>query len=528
MAYLKWFSARLGALLASYGVVMLAVVWVLAAAASLWVLRWVYRQLRVFCYAHNWSLLYLMLGILYQLGQQCIWLTLGRWLCQLAGSYYLRGVLIGYVGVTYKVVLLFLAIRALVRFLNSIRTHFLLGQASHGALELELATWMLRLLHGLLLAVFAVGVLLLLETPLPLSPLFMSVVECLLAGTAAIVLLYLLYVLLSQYGERMAGRGHFKRYIFLEALYLPLMWLVVGMVYVFSTARLSAAYLALGLSYADVLLVCLFWTLYRGSVLLEEQLLLGNLTEQYPDKGRVQTTGKVSRIVIVLLLAFFFLLLRGYETGSIPHLLGGSALGIGLAAREIIANYLSGAVIYMEGKFKVGEWIYSADGQVQGTIEYIGLRSTDIRTFDKRLLTVPNSFFSANSIVNASRMTHRRISETIPVERMAPQRLDSIIHEVRLLLQNHPGIDPTQLLMVHFSAFGESALNVHMYAFTKTRDWKTYRNVQQDVFLKTIQIVHKHGGALAFPTRTLQLAQLPDKTPQADPAQEPTAGYPRG
>ncbi len=469
-------------------------------------LRGVYNMLRRFAYEHNWSLLYLLTGNLYRFSVQVIWLTMVKVLYDLLATRYpaLPGPY--YAMVAHQVLILYAGIWALLRFLNKIREHFLLGQASQGFLELQLATVMLRLLYGLLAMVFGLGSLYILDTPIPFSPIFSAIVKCILVWTCGIIVLYLLYVLLNQYGEDMARRGHYKRYVFLKGLYMPLMWTVMTLVYIFSVATLRVQYLALGIHYTEVLVFCFFWTFYRGTVLLEEQLLLGHLTERYPDKGLVQTTGKFSRIVIVIMMTLVFFSLRGYEIATISTFLGGSALGVGFAAREIIANYLSGAIMYFEGKFKVGEWIYSVDQQVEGTIEYIGLRTTDIRTFEKRLLTVPNSFFSSTSIINASRMTHRRIKETIPIERTEPATVEKIIQEVRVLLQNHPGIDPTQALMVHFTSFGASALNVNLYAFTKTRDWKTYRNVQQDIFLKTIKIVKHHGGALAFPTRKLQLS----------------------
>ena len=143
------------------------------------------------------------------------------------------------------------------------------------------------------------------------------------------------------------------------------------------------------------------------------------------------------------------------------------------------------------------------------------MRTTDIRTFDKRLLTVPNGFFSSSSIINASRMTNRRVLQTIGIQRTRSEVIDKITQAIRVMLQNHPGIDQSQTLMVHFVSFATSSLDINIYAFTKTKDWKTYRNVQQDVFLKSIQLIEQHGGALAFPTRVLQVPREEKERRQA-------------
>ena len=155
-----------------------------------------------------------------------------------------------------------------------------------------------------------------------------------------------------------------------------------------------------------------------------------------------------------------------------------------------------------EGNFKVGDWIYSTDKRVEGVIEYMGMRTTTLRTLDKRVLYIPNSFFSTANLVNASKMTNRRIDKVIPIERVPADKMDKITQELRDMLQNHPDIDPYLATMAHLTAFGSSSLNVSIRAFTKTKDLKTYRTIQQDLFLKVMEIIEKHGATLA-PTNIL-------------------------
>ncbi|MEL6413005.1 MAG: mechanosensitive ion channel family protein, partial [Bacteroidota bacterium] len=184
---------------------------------------------------------------------------------------------------------------------------------------------------------------------------------------------------------------------------------------------------------------------------------------------------------------------------------GGSAIVVGIAAHQILANYFGGVLIYSDRHFRVGDWIYSPDKEIEGTVENIGWRATQIRTFDKRPLYVPNAAFSSIIVVNASRMTNRRIKETVGIRYEDAKVLDPITKDIRAMLQGHPGIDQRQTLLVHFTEFAPSSLNINIYTFTKTQDWKAYLDVQQDVFLKIIDIVNQHGASMAFPTRTILL-----------------------
>ena len=71
--------------------------------------------------------------------------------------------------------------------------------------------------------------------------------------------------------------------------------------------------------------------------------------------------------------------------------------------------------VYLDRPFAVGDWVRSPDREIEGTVENIGWRVTRIRTFDKRPLYIPNSIFSQIAVENPSRMSNRRIKETIGI-----------------------------------------------------------------------------------------------------------------
>lgn len=245
-------------------------------------------------------------------------------------------------------------------------------------------------------------------------------------------------------------------------------------------------------------LILLLWTLIRFIKLFEAQLLQGNFKSQATDKTTIQAAGKILRVAVFITVALLILPVLGIHVTGIIAFASGSAIIVGIAAQQIIANYFGGIVVLADRHFKVGDWIYSPDRNIEGVVEYIGWRSTHVRTFDRRLLYVPNSIFSSIVIVNGSRMTNRRIKDTINVRYEDAHVTSKILKEVNSMLQTQPGLDKSRRLAVHFNEFGSFSMKLTIYAFTKTVDWQQYRDIQQDIFLKIIKIIHDNGAQIAI------------------------------
>ena len=170
--------------------------------------------------------------------------------------------------------------------------------------------------------------------------------------------------------------------------------------------------------------------------------------------------------------------------------------------------------IYLDRPFVVGEWIRSPDKEIEGTVEYIGWRHTRVRAFNKNPIYVPNALFTNIVVENPTRMTNRRIKETVGIRYDDLAQMAPIVADVRAMLQSHPEIDTGQTLIVNFNTFGPSSLDIYIYTFTRTKEWVRYHEIKQDVLLKVADIIARHGAEIAFPTRTLhiesQSAAMPD------------------
>ncbi len=248
----------------------------------------------------------------------------------------------------------------------------------------------------------------------------------------------------------------------------------------------------------------------------ETNLIDPRYTKNKPlDVTTVTALGKLLRVSVIITTALVVLQIFGVSVSGVLAFGGIGGLAVGFAAKDLLANFFGGLMVYLDRQFSVGDWIRSPDQEIEGTVEDIGWRLTCIRTFDKRPLYVPNSTFTHISVENPSRMTNRRIYETIGVRYDDAEKLPAIVADVKKMLQVHDELDMNQTLIVNFNAFAESSLDFFIYTFTKTTDWVRYHEIKQDVLFKVLEIIESHDAECAFPTSTVHLPDAISLEPQS-------------
>ena len=228
--------------------------------------------------------------------------------------------------------------------------------------------------------------------------------------------------------------------------------------------------------------------------------------EKPADPTTVDAISKLLKASVVITAALVVLQTLGFSISGVVAFGGIGGIAIGFAAKDLLANFFGGLMIYLDRPFAVGDWIRSPDRDIEGTVEQIGWRQTRIRTFDKRPLYVPNSVFTTIAVENPSRMLNRRIKETVGIRYDDAGKMRTIVGKVKNMLKNHPEIDTGQTMIVNFNSFAPSSLDFFVYTFTKTTNWAEYHEIKQDVMLKIIDIIEKEGAECAFPTSTIHLA----------------------
>ncbi|MBL7250175.1 mechanosensitive ion channel family protein [Alloalcanivorax sp. C16-2] len=239
---------------------------------------------------------------------------------------------------------------------------------------------------------------------------------------------------------------------------------------------------------------------------IETNLVNPNRVKKPMDKTTANAVGKLLRISVMITALLIILQALGYSISGVLAFGGVGGIAVAYAAKDLLANFFGGMMVYLDKPFKVGEWVRSPDRSIEGTVEHIGWRLTRIRTFDQRPLYVPNSLFTTVVLENPSRMLNRRINEKIGIRYDDWRVMPDIVAAVRQMLIDHEDMETDhRTLIVNFDHYGDSYIEFFIYTFTKTTDWVRYHEIKQDVLMRIMHIVDEHGAEFAFPTRTLHM-----------------------
>ena len=224
------------------------------------------------------------------------------------------------------------------------------------------------------------------------------------------------------------------------------------------------------------------------------------------DRATLDAIVKLLRLSVLITAFLVALQTLGFSISGVLAFGGIGGIAVGFAAKDLLANFFGGLMIYLDRPFAVGDWVRSPDRSIEGTVERIGWRQTVIRGFDTRPLYIPNSAFASIAVENPSRMRNRQIYETIGIRYEDAGAMAAIVADVEAMLRAHDEIDTDGFLMVNFNAFAPSSLDFFIYCYTRTTLWARYHQVKQDVLLRILEIVDRHGAEIAFPTSTVHVA----------------------
>ena len=225
---------------------------------------------------------------------------------------------------------------------------------------------------------------------------------------------------------------------------------------------------------------------------------------------------KAINVALIFIGTATVLEIWGIKIGPIIAGLGLFGVAVALGAQDLFKNLIAGILIIAERRFNPGDWI-KVDGEVEGTVEIIGFRSTLIRQFDKAPVYVPNAKLSDSSLINFSQMTHRRIYWMIGVEyrtsieqlRTIRDGIDAYIHA-----SDHFDTSPAISTFVRIDRFSNSSIDLMIYCFTKTTVWGEWLAIKEALACEIKRIVETSGAAFAFPSQSLYVETLPAETPE--------------
>lgn len=213
----------------------------------------------------------------------------------------------------------------------------------------------------------------------------------------------------------------------------------------------------------------------------------------------------ILRVAIVVIGILILADLLGVPYQGVLAGLGVGGLAVALAAQSTLQNFISGITLYFDKPIAIGD--YCRFGSREGTVEFIGMRSTRIRTLDRTLVTVPNSEFSNLQIENYAKRDRTFLNTTIEVRyETTPDQMRFLLAEIRKLLIAHPLVAPDPL-RVRFDGFGDHSLNISIFAYVLTNDRSEFLAIKEDLFLRMMELVHEAGAQFAVPSMVYYEAQ---------------------
>ena len=262
--------------------------------------------------------------------------------------------------------------------------------------------------------------------------------------------------------------------------------------------------------------IFIFWLLLQ--LIVPFSFVIKKFEEQLTT-ALIDWTLKGLKILVIIIGIVAVLELWGIKVGPIIAGLGLLGVAVALGAQDLFKNLISGIMILMERRFKIGDVIHIA-GEAEGIVEQIGFRSTLIRQFDSNLVMVPNFKFAERSVTNSSRRINRRIRWIIGLEyRTTVEQLKNMRNQIKEFIdkdKNFKNDDKSYFSssFVRIDSFSDSSIDMLVQCFTNVTNWNEYIKVKETLAITIKEIVENEKAGFAFPSQSLYLESLPGNVPE--------------
>ena len=252
----------------------------------------------------------------------------------------------------------------------------------------------------------------------------------------------------------------------------------------------------------SLITILIFWLIHQ---VVEPLTYLIRRVEELLSKDLLNWVVKANKILIIFFGFAATLDIWGIKIAPIIAGLGLFGVAVALGAQDLFKNLISGVLVLVEKRFKIGDWIF-VEGVIEGIVERIGFRSTVIRKFDKSIATIPNSSFAENAVINISETTHWRISWIITLQYNSTiDQLKNIRDQIEKYIENNKDFkigDETEHA-VRIDKFSDSSIDLYVRCFTVTNEWSEWLKVKERLAVEVKKIVESNGASFAFPSTSI-------------------------
>jgi len=211
--------------------------------------------------------------------------------------------------------------------------------------------------------------------------------------------------------------------------------------------------------------------------------------------------GFIARVTLWSVLLLMILENLGFNITSLVASLGIGGVAVALASQNILGDIFASVVIAMDKPFVLGDFLIVGDAL--GTVEYIGLKTTRLRSLGGEQIVFSNAELLKYRIHNYKRMYERRVVFGFGVTYQTPlAQLEAIPSKLKEIVTAQ---QKTRFDRAHFKEFGDSSLNFEVVYFVQDPDFNLYMDIQQTINLALMRYFERERIDFAYPTRTLYL-----------------------
>ncbi len=218
----------------------------------------------------------------------------------------------------------------------------------------------------------------------------------------------------------------------------------------------------------------------------------------------------LKRILKIFVIIIGFLYILNNLRFDITALLAGISIGglaFALAAQDTIKNFFGSLMILFDKPFQIGDWVTA--GEIDGTVEEVGFRSTRVRTFRNSLITVPNGKLADMAVDNHGLRKYRRFYTTITITYDTPTHLiEAFTDGLKKIVDEHPKTWK-EFYNIYFNNMSAYSLDIMFYVFLDVPTWGEELKYKEELLLSIMKLAKELGINFAFPTQTLHMENFP-------------------
>lgn len=227
------------------------------------------------------------------------------------------------------------------------------------------------------------------------------------------------------------------------------------------------------------------------------------MAEDAASATTMSALGFLSRLILWSVVLLVGLDNVGVNITGLATGLGIGGIAVALAVQNVLGDLFASLSIVLDKPFVIGDFIIV--DQYLGTVEYIGLKTTRVRSLSGEQVVFSNTDLLRSRIRNYKRMFERRVVFSVGIVYQTPaEKVEAVSKIIRQIIEQQKN---ARFDRAHFKAFGDSALQYEIVYYVTNSDFNVYMDIQQAINLEILRTFRREGIEFAYPTQTLFVEQ---------------------